>query len=141
MAIQHRNVFGASDFDLVHYVSYQDRLGLITANATTPYILNFIDLSKTGPLVIEVPPGHAAGGFSDFWQRDFGILGEMGARPGTRRATPHPASRPHPADGRGPVLRAPGHRHERHVRIPRPRPGSRDRPRPGQRRPCAATGR
>lgn len=75
---QHRKVFGAGDFDLVHYVTYRDRLGLITANATTPYILNFIDLNATGPLVIEVPPGHTAGGFSDFWQREFGILGEMG---------------------------------------------------------------
>lgn len=75
---QHRDVFGATDYDLVHYVSYRDRLGLITANATTPYILNFIDLSRTGRLVVEVPPGHTAGGFSDFWQREFGILGEMG---------------------------------------------------------------
>ncbi|MFJ2835826.1 MULTISPECIES: DUF1254 domain-containing protein [Nocardia] len=75
---QHRDVFGAGDYDLVHYVSYQDRLGLITANATTPYILNFIDLGATGPLIVSVPPGHTAGGFSDFWQREFGILGEMG---------------------------------------------------------------
>src|ERR1700710_3290335 len=52
---QHRDVFGATDYDLVHYVTYRDRLGLITANATTPYILNFIDLSRTGPLVVELP--------------------------------------------------------------------------------------
>ena len=32
----HRDVFGATNFDLVRYVSYRDRLGLITANATTP---------------------------------------------------------------------------------------------------------
>ncbi|TQF74834.1 DUF1254 domain-containing protein [Rhodococcus spelaei] len=75
---QHRDVFGATDYDLVHYVTYQDRLGLITANATTPYILNFIDLSQTGPLVVELPPGPTAGGLSDFWQRECGILGEMG---------------------------------------------------------------
>ena len=75
---QHRDVFGATDYDLVHYVSYRDRLGLITANATTPYILNFIDLGQTGPLVVELPPGPTAGGLSDFWQREFGILGEMG---------------------------------------------------------------
>ena len=75
---QHRDVFGAGDYDLVQYLTYADRLGLITANATTPYILNFIDLSRTGPLVVEVPPGPTAGGFSDFWQREFGILGEMG---------------------------------------------------------------
>ncbi|MQY30514.1 DUF1254 domain-containing protein [Nocardia aurantia] len=96
---QHRKVFGANDFDLVHYVTYRDRLGLITANATTPYILNFIDLGNTGPLVIEVPPGHTAGGFSDFWQREFGILGEMG--PDQGRGGQHlilPPGHPPPAD-------------------------------------------
>ncbi|MET1005843.1 MAG: DUF1254 domain-containing protein [Propionibacteriaceae bacterium] len=74
----HRDTFGATNYDLVHYVSYRDRLGLITANATTPYILNFIDLSQTGPLVIELPPGPTAGGLSDFWQREFAMMGEMG---------------------------------------------------------------
>ena len=76
--LQHREVFGATDYDLVQYVSYRDRLGLITANATTPYILNFIDLGQTGPLVVELPPGPTAGGLSDFWQREFAIMGEMG---------------------------------------------------------------
>lgn len=75
---QHYTVFGATSSDLVRYVSYQDRLGLITANATTPYILNFFDLADTGPLVIELPAGPTAGGVSDFWQREVGALGEMG---------------------------------------------------------------
>src|SRR3954447_22040522 len=79
---QHREVFGATDYDLVRYVTYRDRLGLITANATTPYILNFIDLSVTGPLVIELPAGPTAGGVSDFWQREFAIMGEMGPERG-----------------------------------------------------------
>ena len=79
---QHREVFGATQHDLVHYVTYRDKLGLITANATTPYILNFFDLSETGPLVIELPPGPTAGGVSDFWQRECGVLGEMGADAG-----------------------------------------------------------
>ncbi len=78
----HRDVFGATDHDLVHYVTYRDRLGLITANATTPYILNFFDLSATGPLVIELPVGPTAGGISDFWQREIAVLGEMGADAG-----------------------------------------------------------
>ena len=76
--IQHYDVFGATSSDLVRYLSYQDRLGLITANATTPYILNFFDLAETGPLVIELPPGPTAGGISDFWQRECAVLGEMG---------------------------------------------------------------
>jgi hypothetical protein len=75
---QHYDVFGATSSDLVHYVSYRDRLGLITANATTPYTLNFFDLAETGPLVIELPPGPTAGGISDFWQRECAVLGEMG---------------------------------------------------------------
>src|SRR4029077_13515068 len=75
---QHRDVFGATNVALVHYVSYADRLGLITANATTPYILNFIALHETGPLVIELPAGPTAGGVSAFWKREFGVLGEMG---------------------------------------------------------------
>jgi hypothetical protein len=75
---QHRDVFGATSSDLVRYVSYRDRLGLITANATTPYILGFFDLSETGPLMVELPAGPTAGGVSDFWQREIGVMGEMG---------------------------------------------------------------
>ncbi|MFZ0092098.1 MAG: DUF1254 domain-containing protein [Solirubrobacteraceae bacterium] len=75
---QHYEVFGATSSDLVVYVSYRDRLGLITANATTPYTLNFFDLSETGPLVVELPAGPTAGGVSDFWQREIGVMGEMG---------------------------------------------------------------
>lgn len=74
----HYDLFGATSSDLVHYVSYRDKLGLITANATTPYILNFFDLAETGPLVIDLPAGPIAGGLSDFWQREFAVLGEMG---------------------------------------------------------------
>ncbi|MGC5166001.1 DUF1254 domain-containing protein [Luteimicrobium sp. DT211] len=75
---QHYDVFGATGSDLVRYLTYRDRLGLITANATTPYILNFFDLAQTGPLVFELPAGPTAGGVSDFWQREIGAMGELG---------------------------------------------------------------
>src|SRR5665647_1505191 len=58
---QHEQVFGAEDGDLVFYVSYRDKLGLLTSNATTPYLLGFPNLSRTGPLVIDVPAGQIAG--------------------------------------------------------------------------------
>jgi hypothetical protein len=106
---QHREVFGATNFDLVHYVTYRDRLGIITANATTPYILNFVDLSETGPLVVELPPGPTAGGVSDFWQREFGVMGEMGpdgGRGGKHLIVP-PGQEPPDADGHN-VLRSTG---------------------------------
>ena len=44
--LQHREVFGATDYDLVQYVSCRDRLGLITANATTPVHPEF---RRSGP--------------------------------------------------------------------------------------------
>ncbi|WP_185486820.1 DUF1254 domain-containing protein [Listeria booriae] len=74
----HEEEFGATSGDLVTYVGYEDLAGIITANATTPYTMGFIDLAKTGPMVIEIPKGHIAGGFSDFWQREVAAVGEMG---------------------------------------------------------------
>src|ERR1700712_690473 len=47
---------GARNGDLMVLTSYEDKLGVITANATTPYILGFVDLNETGPLVIALPP-------------------------------------------------------------------------------------
>lgn len=49
---QHEEVFEAKDTDLVLYDSYRDKLGLLTANATTPYILGFPNLERTGPPVL-----------------------------------------------------------------------------------------
>lgn len=75
---QHETVFGAGDGDIVKYVSVRDKLGLITANATTPYVLGFANTARTGPLIVEVPAGEIAGGCGDFWEHsvcDFGLTG------------------------------------------------------------------
>nr|WP_319396883.1 DUF1254 domain-containing protein [uncultured Desulfobacter sp.] len=75
---EHENVFGAKDGDLVYYVSFKDKLGLLTSNSSTPYIVGFLNLSRTGPLVIDYPAGPTAGGILDFWQRpviDLGLTG------------------------------------------------------------------
>ncbi len=40
--------------------------------------MGFADLSRTGPLVIDVPPGPTAGGTSDFWQRSIADMGQSG---------------------------------------------------------------
>jgi hypothetical protein len=69
---------GAQNGDLMVLNSYEDKLGVITANATTPYILGFVDLNATGPLVIELPPGPTAGGIGDFWQRAIIDMGQTG---------------------------------------------------------------
>ncbi len=72
------NSFGAGDQDYVVYLTVEDKLGILTPNATTPYVMAFPDLAKTGALVVEVPPGPSAGGVLDFWQRpvtDTGFAG------------------------------------------------------------------
>lgn len=73
-----RDKLGAHSGDLMVLDSYEDKLGVITANATTPYILGFVDLNETGPLVIELPPGPTAGGVGDFWQRAIIDMGQTG---------------------------------------------------------------
>ncbi|AJP57561.2 hypothetical protein UC34_12210 [Pandoraea vervacti] len=73
-----KTAFGAKDTDVVLYDSIQDKLGILTANATTPYVGGFPDLSVTGPLVIDYPKGNSAGGIGDFWQRPLTDMGETG---------------------------------------------------------------
>ena len=78
--VQHaaQSVLGARDLDVVIYEAYAGKLGILTANATTPYICSYPDLARTGPLVINVPAGAGAGFVDDFWQRpvtDFGLPG------------------------------------------------------------------
>src|SRR6476661_5274852 len=58
--------FGAGNGDIAAVLSYDDRLGILTPNATTPYYIVFDDLSG-GPVVIDMPP-NVRGGLSDAWQ-------------------------------------------------------------------------
>jgi hypothetical protein len=38
----------------------------------------FPNMKETGPLVLEIPPGATAGGFTDFWQRPVSDTGQTG---------------------------------------------------------------
>jgi hypothetical protein len=70
--------FGAGSLDYVLYLTVRDKLGILTPNATTPYIIAFPNMAETGPLVVDVPPGPSGGGVLDFWQRpitDTGLPG------------------------------------------------------------------
>ena len=75
---EQRETFGASNFDYVNYLDFKDKLGLLTANATTPYAMAFPNLAETGPLVFEIPAGAMAGGIMDFWQRPLTDTGAIG---------------------------------------------------------------
>ena len=68
----HSEVYGATSFDFVEYNSFIERLGIVTGNTTTPYVLAWVDLSETGPLVIDYPAGPSAGAVTDFFQLAIG---------------------------------------------------------------------
>lgn len=66
--------------DLIEVKTFKDRSYGITANATTDYMFTWVDLSETGPMIIDVPAGLIAGFISDVWQRspaDLGVPGDF----------------------------------------------------------------
>ncbi len=76
---------------MIETKSLEEKLGILTANATTPYIFATPNLTKTGPLVIEVPAGATAGMVDDFWQRpitDLGLPGPDKGKGGKYLITP-----------------------------------------------------
>ena len=76
-------VKGFTDFVVLN--SLNEKRGIVTANLSTPYILQFTSL-KDGPLIVEYPAGMTAGGFIDLWQRpvaDTGLSGPDRGEGGT----------------------------------------------------------
>jgi hypothetical protein len=70
---------GADLNDFVIADNFADPKGLwLTANDTTIYALSNVDLGKTGPIVVEIPPGAIVGIIDDFWQRSLADVGLPG---------------------------------------------------------------
>ncbi|MFQ6538056.1 DUF1254 domain-containing protein [Aphanothece stagnina] len=74
----HEVTFKASSGDVVVYDNYLAKLGILTANATTPYIISFFNLVETGPMVVKMPAGPVAGFADDMWQRPLIDMGQTG---------------------------------------------------------------
>src|SRR5262245_25931572 len=74
----HYGVFGGKSGEMLNYFDFAEKLGILTPNYTTPYIVTFVDLKETGPFVVEVPPGAIAGMIMDNWQRVLADLGVVG---------------------------------------------------------------
>jgi hypothetical protein len=68
--------FGAGNGDIAALLSYDDRMGVLTPNATTPYYIVFDDLTS-GPIVVDMPP-NVRGAISDGWQRALPGTGKSG---------------------------------------------------------------
>jgi hypothetical protein len=77
-ALAHRNVLKAKNGEMVAYLDFKEKLGILTPNFTTPYIVTLIDIEESGPLVVVVPPGLIAGMIMDVWQRVLADLGVVG---------------------------------------------------------------
>ena len=60
------------------FLSFNEKLGILTPNFDTPYFIATVDLEKSGPLVIEMPKGLIAGMVMDYWQRSLTDLGVVG---------------------------------------------------------------
>lgn len=77
---------GGGPGDWIVYDTVELKLPILTANATTPYILTFANLEDTdGMLMLEVPPGPTGGLVNDVWQRpvtDLGLAGPDGGAGG-----------------------------------------------------------
>lgn len=74
----HFDVFKAKNGEMLSYLDFDEKLGILTPNFTTPYIATFIDLQESGPFVIEIPAGLMAGMILDQWQRVLADLGVVG---------------------------------------------------------------
>lgn len=59
------------------FQSLKEKRGIVTANLTTPYIIQFCNLSKGG-IEIDYPAGQTASAFLDLWQRPIGSMGLNG---------------------------------------------------------------
>jgi len=67
------------------FKSLKEKRGVVTGNLTTPYILQFYNLSN-GAIEIEYPAGQTASGLLDLWQRpiaDMGLTGPDQGKGGT----------------------------------------------------------
>ncbi len=99
---QHEKVFGQEDGDLVQMVSARDKMGMLTPNDSTTYLIGFWNLERTGPMVIDYPKGPTAGGILDMWQRpitDMGLSGPDKGEGGKYLIVPPGQKAPQDAQG------------------------------------------
>ena len=68
MAVCSQRSIGGKNGQIIYFESYEDKLGGLTYNVTTPYALPFIDLEKEGPFVAVMPEGEIRGAAHDAWQ-------------------------------------------------------------------------
>ena len=75
--------YGVTDeMDFLSQYNDPSILGMLTPNTIVEYMVNIADLTKTGPIVLEMPGGQLVGLMMDFqmhWSADLGLVGPKGA--------------------------------------------------------------
>jgi hypothetical protein len=97
----HANVFNVENGKIVLYDNYVDKLGILTSNSTTIYLLGMVDLTESGPFVLVEPEGATGGMILDFWQRlltDTGVIGPFEGKGGKYLLLPPGAEEPENSD-------------------------------------------
>ncbi|MGR9373902.1 DUF1254 domain-containing protein [Rhizobium leguminosarum] len=69
---------GAAPGDIIRVDTVPGIARFLTGNATTPYLMTWLNLENSGPVVIEMPAGPAAGFVDDLWQRPVTDIGQPG---------------------------------------------------------------
>jgi hypothetical protein len=69
---------GAAYGDIIRVETLPVIQRFLTGNATTPYLMAWLNLEKSGPYVCEMPAGQAAGFINDLWERPVTDLGLPG---------------------------------------------------------------
>ena len=98
----HKTVFNVENGKIVLYDNFTDKLGILTSNSTTTYLLGIVDLAETGPFVLVEPEGLTGGMVLDFWQRlltDTGVIGPFEGKGGKYLLLPPGAEEPKNTEG------------------------------------------
>ncbi len=74
----HDRIYKVRNGQLVIFLSFEEKLGIMTPDFDTPYVAALADLAKSGPLVFEIPKGLMAGMVIDAWQRSLTDVGVVG---------------------------------------------------------------
>ena len=76
--LAHRDIMKGQNGQMLSYLTFNEKLGILTPNYTTPYLITLVDLEESGPIVVDLPKGLMAGMIMDCWQRvleDMGVVG------------------------------------------------------------------
>ena len=96
------SVPGATHGDIMRVDTIPAIKRFLTGNATTPYLMAWLNLAKSGPYVVEIPAGPTAGFVDDLWQRpvtDIGFPGPDKGQGGTFLVLGPGQSAPEGAEG------------------------------------------